>query len=170
MNKNLCNILLLALVGIAVAANGMAASMTGQPAATTVEKDTRCAVCGMFVAKYPNWLATLTMSDGAVKHFDGVKDMMAFSFAPQKYGAASAATVTEMQVKDYYTLKPVDARKAFYVVGSDVTGPMGHEFIPFTTREAADSFSQDHHGQSILTFDAITSKQVKSMRSGQRMK
>jgi nitrous oxide reductase accessory protein NosL len=134
-----------------------------------IAKDTRCAVCGMFVAKYPNWLATLTMSDGATLHFDGVKDMMVFFFNPGKYGAKPGATVSEMKVNDYYSLSPLDARKAFYVVGSDVTGPMGHEFVPFAAKEAAEAFSKDHQGKKVITFTEITAALVEEMRSGQRM-
>ena len=163
MKSILCKILLLAICCLWAASPAAAA-------ATTVDKSARCAVCGMFVAKYPNWLVSLTMSDGATNYFDGVKDMMAFYFAPQTYGAKPGVTIAEIRVNDYYTLKPIDARKAFYVVGSDVTGPMGHEFIPFSSKEAADSFSQDHHGMKTLTFEAITSEQVEAMRSGQRMK
>ena len=135
-----------------------------------VSKDTRCAVCGMFVAKYPNWVVTLTLSDGETKYFDGVKDMMVFYFAPQKYGVKAGTTVAEISVADYYSLAPVEARKAFYVVGSDINGPMGHEFIPFASKAAADSFSKDHQGKDIMTFEAITSEQVEAMRAGQRMK
>ena len=40
----------------------------------------------------------------------------------------------------------IDGRSAHYVVGSDVTGPMGKELIPFATREAALEFSKDHGG------------------------
>lgn len=164
MKNTLVNyFLLLSLTGV------LMAPASSPAAEQTVAKDTRCAVCGMFVAKYPNWLATLTMSDGETKHFDGVKDMMVFYFAPQKYGAKAGATIKEIQVNDYYTLSPVDARQAWYVVGSDVTGPMGHEFIPFATKDAAESFSKDHHGKKIQTFTEITAEQVESMRSGQRM-
>ncbi len=134
-----------------------------------VNKDTRCAVCGMFVAKYPNWIVTLTLSEGETKYFDGVKDMMVFYFAPQKYGAKAGATVTAITVADYYTLNPLEARKAFYVVGSDINGPMGHEFIPFASKSAAESFSKDHQGKDILTFEAISTAQVEAMRAGQRM-
>lgn len=158
------NLMLMLLVGLAVAIKPVLA------AEQVVAKDTRCAVCGMFVAKYPNWLATLTMSGGEIKHFDGVKDMMAFTFAPQKYGAKAGDTITEQKVNDYYTLTPIDAQKAFFVVGSDVTGPMGQEFVPFADKTAAESFSKDHHGKSILTFEGITSDLVEAMRSGQRMR
>jgi len=158
-------LVLVLLVGLMVVVSRPA--LAAEPA---VAKDTRCAVCGMFVAKYPNWLATLTMSDGDIKHFDGVKDMMVFTFAPQKYGAKAGSTIATLTVKDYYSLAPLDARKAFYVVGSDVTGPMGHEFIPFADKAAAESFSKDHQGKSIVTFEAITADQVESMRAGQRMR
>jgi len=135
-----------------------------------VDKETRCAVCGMFVAKYPNWVVTLTLSDGETKYFDGVKDMMVFYFAPQKYGVKAGTTIGEITVADYYALTPVEAKKAFYVIGSDINGPMGHEFIPFASKSAAESFSKDHQGKEILTFEAITPEQVETMRAGQRMK
>ena len=163
MKSYLCKILLLAILGVCAVSPVFAAE-------STVAKDARCAVCGMFVAKYPNWMVTLTMSDGATKYFDGVKDMMAFYFAPQTYGAKPGATITAIQVKDYYTLESVDAKKAFYVMGSDVTGPMGYELVPFATKEAAEGFSQDHHGGSVLTFEAVTTEQIEALRSGQRMK
>ena len=50
--------------------------------------DTRCSVCGMFVAKYPNWLTQIHYDDQKqVQFFDGVKDMMVFSFNPEKFNA-----------------------------------------------------------------------------------
>lgn len=162
MKKNLCK--LVVLLGLtALPLNVLAAEMA-------VDKNARCSVCGMFVEKYPNWLVSLKTSDGEIKYFDGVKDMMVFYFAPQKYGAKAGATVGEIMVVDYYSLSPVEARKAFYVVGSDINGPMGHEFIPFNSRGDAESFSNDHQGRNILTFEEITRDQVESMRSGQRMK
>ncbi|MBA3015357.1 MAG: nitrous oxide reductase accessory protein NosL [Proteobacteria bacterium] len=135
-----------------------------------LDKGTRCSVCGMFVAKYPEWVCQIIMSDGSSKYFDGVKDMMAFSFSPQKYGADAGTTPNEYLVKDYYTLTSVDGKKAFFVVGSDTTGPMGSEFIPFATKEAAEAFSKDHQGKKILPFTEITADLVESMRSGQTMK
>jgi nitrous oxide reductase accessory protein NosL len=139
-------------------------------ATDAVSNNTRCTVCGMFVAKYPNWLARIHYDDlGQTKFFDGVKDMMAFYFSPEKYGSASRESISAIFVKDYYSLNWLSAKEAFYVVGSDVYGPMGHELIPFATREAAESFSKDHHGKEILTFGAITPELIESLRLGQRM-
>ncbi len=135
-----------------------------------VEKDTRCSVCGMFVAKYPAWISQILFQNGKNEFFDGVKDMMAFYFQPRQYGGQKDNPVKEIWVKDYYSLNWSDGRKAFYVTGSDVYGPMGHEFIPFSSREAAEAFAKDHKGKSIFEFDQITGAMVDSMRVGTKMK
>lgn len=122
-----------------------------------------CAVCGMLVAKYPGWVAQVRLSDGKVVMFDGPKDMLAYYFAPAEYGAGEA-TVTDIVVRDYYSQKWIDGRAAVYVVGSDVYGPMGSEFVPFESREAATSFAKDHRGERILTFEEVDMALVQNMR------
>lgn len=135
-----------------------------------IKQDEKCRVCGMFVAKYQPWIAQLHYASGDVAMFDGVKDMMAFFFEPEKYGAAAGDTVSEIYVKDYYTQEWLDGKEAVYVLGSDVMGPMGHEFIPFNSTSAAENFVKDHTGKQILPFKDITLEQVSSMRGGMKMK
>ena len=142
----------------------------GMSVAQDVNKDARCTICGMFVAKYPAWITKIVHEKKTTLYFDGVKDMMVYFFHPEKYGADKANPIGELWLKDYYSLDWIDAKKAFFVIGSDVYGPMGHEFIPFSSNEAAVSFSKDHDGKKIITFDKITDEQVQSMRSGHRMK
>ncbi|HEX9181441.1 MAG TPA: nitrous oxide reductase accessory protein NosL [Burkholderiales bacterium] len=57
---------------------------------------------------------------------------------------------------EYYGLTRVDARKAYYVTGSDVLGPMGHELVPVANRADAEEFLRDHKGRRILGFDEVT--------------
>lgn len=135
-----------------------------------VPKNERCPVCGMFVAKYKPWITQLHLSGGKVHMFDGVKDMMAYYFTPQQFGGKKDAGVTAVWVKDYYTMEWIDGTKALFVVGSDVTGPMGHELIPFTTQQAAESFLKDHKGREIIAFDKITPEQISELRGGHMMK
>ena len=116
-----------------------------------------CPVCGMLVSKYPNWVATIVYKDGHAHHFDGAKDMFKFWHEPAKYAAGHRREdMVAIRVTDFYNLQPVDARKAFYVIGSDVLGPMGHEFVPLATREDAADFLKDHKGRRILSFDQVT--------------
>lgn len=140
-------------------------------ATNTVPDQTRCTVCGMFVAKYPNWLAQIHYADlSQTRFFDGMKDLMVFYFHPERYGGLPRDAIKEIFVQDYYSLNWLTAGDAFYVIGSDIYGPMGHELIPFITRAAAESFSKDHHGKDILTFDEITPALIESLRVGQRMR
>ena len=130
----------------------------------------RCIVCGMFVAKYPMWLASVGFDTGEQIYFDGVKDMMAFIFAPQDFGKTKEDKIIKVEVTDYYKQKWIDGKTAFYVIGSDVLGPMGHELIPFASRPAAENFLKDHHGSEIVSFSSITPKRISSMRMGHMMK
>jgi nitrous oxide reductase accessory protein NosL len=37
-----------------------------------------CPVCGMLVAKYPNWIAIVVYRDGHAHFFDGAKDLFKY--------------------------------------------------------------------------------------------
>jgi nitrous oxide reductase accessory protein NosL len=131
-----------------------------------VNKDEKCPVCGMFTYKYPKWAAQIFYKNGSEKQhysFDGVKDLMKFYFnanAWGKYDNAKKENIEHILVTDYYTQKAIDGTKAFYVIGSDVLGPMGNELIPFTKESDAKTFLHDHHGKSIVSFDKITKEDV----------
>ena len=116
----------------------------------------KCPVCGMFVAKYQDWVAAVTFKDGTRVFFDGVKDMMKYYFNMTKYAPGkTAADIQAIHVTDYYRLEPIDGRRAFYVVGSDVYGPMGKELIPFEKEAEAQEFMKDHKGKTVLPFGQI---------------
>ena len=124
----------------------------------------------MFVAKFDVWITQIRYDGATVYSFDGVKDMMAYYHNPSAYSGQDQSKISEIWVKDYYSLKWLDARRAFFVIGSDVHGPMGHELIPFSSKAAAESFLADHHGRQILEFDEITAATVDRLRVGNRMK
>jgi nitrous oxide reductase accessory protein NosL len=110
----------------------------------------------MFVAKYPEWTASIQFKDGSRSYFDGVKDLLKFYQTPDKFGSrAGRDAMASILVKDYYSLEMVDGRSAFYVLGSDVLGPMGKELIPFARRDDAAAFLKDHRGSRILRFSEL---------------
>lgn len=124
-----------------------------------------CPVCGMFVHKYPNWLAHIVFSDGSAAYFDGAKDMFKYLFDLKKYNPKkSREDIAAFWVTDYYTTKWIDGERACYVVGSDVLGPMGHELVPHGGEKAAHSFAKDHAGKRILNFKEIDLKLIEEMR------
>ncbi len=116
-----------------------------------------CPVCGMFVAKYPEWIATILYADGRALHFDGPKDFFKFVLEPDRYLPGYAgAPIAAMGVTEYYTLARIDARGAVYVLGSDTLGPMGHELVALETGADAADFMRDHAGKRQLGFDEVT--------------
>lgn len=130
-------------------------------------KDT-CPVCGMFVSLYPDWVATVLYQDGHAHHFDGTKDLFKYLLELPKYAPGhTPADITAIGVTDYYQVTRIDARNAWYVIGSDVLGPMGHELIPLTTAAEAEEFLKDHHGKRIIRFADVTPALLQALDQGQ---
>ena len=116
-----------------------------------------CPVCGMFIAKYPEWVATVLYRDGHADHFDGAKDMFKYLLRLDRYAPGRRlGDVAAISVTDYYGVERIDAENAFYVIGSDVYGPMGHELVPLAIEADAGEFLKDHAGERIVRFDDVT--------------
>ena len=137
---------------------GSSATLVNVKGQMEVPNEAKCPVCGMFVTKYPKWAARITESTNT-HYFDGVKDMMKFYIFDVDF-SYDRSKIKNIEVTDFYTLKAIDAKKAFYVVGSDLFGPMGNELIPFLSKEAAQNFLSDHGAEQVILFDAITPKLV----------
>lgn len=134
---------------LVLAVSGVAGAWDGPPAAPG-PKD-RCATCGMLVAKYPAWVAAIVRPDGSCLYFDGPKDLFRFLARP----GADTDRKAEVWVTDYYTAKPIKARDAVFVRGSDVLGPMGVELVPLASAELAEEFRADHGGEPPLDFEDV---------------
>lgn len=136
-------------------------ALAAPPAPTAKDK---CPVCGMFVSKYPDWVATVVFKDTTTLFFDGAKDFFTYYHNMSKYTPARNQTsISAITVNDYYTLKPINARQAHFVLGSDVYGPMGKELVPFEKAPDAQAFAKDHKGKRVLRFNDITPAILKSM-------
>lgn len=126
-----------------------------------------CPVCGMVVSKYPGWTASVTWRDGHAHYFDGAKDMFKFLHDLSRYAPGHRrADIAALFVTEYYDLMRIDARQAWYVIGSDVLGPMGHEFVPLASRADAEEFMRDHKGRRILGFGQIDRALPEALDSG----
>lgn len=125
---------------------------------------TKCPVCGMFVYKYKDFLAVIVLKGKEEVWFDGTKDLFKFYLNPNKYKKDfNRNNIEKILVTDYYSLRLIDAKKAYFVIGSDVYGPMGKELIPFDKFEDAKEFMRDHKGTKILKFNEIDDKIIREM-------
>jgi len=153
--------LLAAVLALCLASSSATA---GERKPVKATQEDKCPVCGMFVAKYPDFMAEILFKDGSYAVFDGVKDMMKYYFNLAKYNPSKTLSdIDSIHVTDYYQLDFVDGFNAFYVVDSNVFGPMGKEIIPFGKEEDAGEFMVDHAGKHILRWDAITRDVVKGL-------
>jgi nitrous oxide reductase accessory protein NosL len=148
--------ILLTMVG----ASGIAAETSPPKAPTKPSEKEKCPVCGMFVYKYPDWISATLMSNGEIFYYDGAKDM----FRHIKEHGNGKVQIISAWVTEYYALRMIDAKGAFYVLGSDIYGPMGHELIPFVTKEDAEEFMADHKGKRILRYHEVDTQLLKGLK------
>ena len=140
--------------------------LTGETSTISAAKTDKCPVCGMFVAKYPDFLAKIIFTDGSYAVFDGAKDMFKYYFNLKKYSAAKEISdIASIAVTDYYEMSSIDGREAWFVIGSDVYGPMGRELMPFAEKADAQGFMKDHSGKKILRFEEVTPDTIKRLDS-----
>ncbi len=124
----------------------------------------KCPVCGMIVGKYPDFLAEIVFKDGAYAVFDGAKDMFKYYFNLKKYNPSkNVSDIDSIYVTNYYDLTLINGYAAYYVLGSDVLGPMGRELIPLEKESDAKELLKDHKGQRILKFSEVTKEIVKGL-------
>jgi len=120
----------------------------------------RCPVCGDYIFRHQKWVVMLYYEKGGkMKHlaFDGVKEFLKFYFDPEKWGDYPNIRmhIKKIVFRDFENGKPIASHKTWFVIGSDVKGPKGSEFIPFADKERAERFMKRYNGREILRFKEI---------------
>jgi hypothetical protein len=96
----------------------------------------RCGTCGMRVDPSSPWVSYLT---------DNAREM-AFDTPHCALAAWKKSTlVSGARFREYYSQQLMPADRVRFVVGSDVVGPMGAEFVPVGVDHAG-RFARDHNG------------------------
>lgn len=114
--------------------------------------------CGMNVLEHPGPKGQVIFGPEPI-WFSSARDAVAFTMLPEEPKTYSAIYVSDMEhAPDWDNPGAdnwVDARAAFYVIGSSARGGMGAaETVPFSTRDAAERFAQDNGGE-VVTFEDI---------------
>lgn len=152
------------MTGIALVLLAVATVAAGADKPARFSPQDKCPVCGMFVAKYPDFAARIVYRDGSHAAFDGTKDMFIYYLNLKKYAPGkSVSQIASLSVTDYYSLDLVDGLSAWYVLGSDVLGPMGRELIPFARKADAMEFKRDHRGTRIVRFREVTAALLREL-------
>ena len=140
------------------------ASFAVEPKDSDLPHKEKCTVCGMFVSMFADWNAKIQFKDATQTIFCGAKCMFKYYLNMKKYNPSKNKNdVTVISVKDYYSKTSIDALQAFFVIWSDVYGPMGHEPIPFEKDADAKKFLQEHKGKKMIRFKDIHPSLIKSL-------
>lgn len=137
---------------------------SSSPSPRVPEPRSACPVCDMFVAPHPEWLAQIVLGDGTAVFFDGCKDLFTYLLDPDRFeSAATADRIAAIYVTGYYDQTAFEARAAFFVLGSDIHGPMGKELVPLRDLGEAEDFMRDHRGAAVLRFEDIDAEVLASL-------
>ena len=134
------------------------------PAPRELIRDAVGYFCGMTVLDHNGPKGQVFLTDRQQPlWFTSVRDTIAFTRLPGEPKNIAAIYVTDIGRASWDQPEPgtwIDARKAFYVLGSDRVGGMqAPEVVPFATREDAELFIQQHGG-GIYVFDTIPRESI----------
>jgi nitrous oxide reductase accessory protein NosL len=122
-------------------------------------KDTVGLVRHLKVYKYPEWVSKIELTNGKIIFFSSPKSMFEFYFRPAKWfdmGVKKEGDFKDIIVTDFNTLKPINAKGAFFVYGTNEISPGGDDLVAFGSYAEAQKFSKAHRGQRILSFKEVS--------------
>lgn len=122
-----------------------------------ITSNTVCSLDGMVLADYPGPKAQIHYAQGEPDFFCDTVEMFSIYLRPEQQKAITAIFVQDMGKADWMTPKGqwIDARKAFYVVGSKREGSMGPTIASFAEENSARQFAAQYGGK-VLPFAQVT--------------
>ena len=134
------------------------------PAPQVLTRDAIGYFCGMTVLDHNGPKGQVFLTDRKQPlWFTSVRDTIAFTRLPGEPKNIAAIYVTDIGSASWDQPEPgtwIEARKAFYVLGSDRIGGMQvPEVVPFATREDAKLFIKQHGGE-IFVFESIPRESI----------
>ena len=121
--------------------------------------ESRCVVCGMYPARYPEHRCQVMTGDGKTHHFCSSQCLVNFLAKPKEYlkkdVKVKSAWVTIPQEQSYEY-----AMGLYYLVGSSITGPMGKEAIPYRSKAMVQAAASKHGGK-VVRFNKLTPLLIK---------
>jgi len=147
-----------ALLGCALLLSACGKNAEAPVTAQDITQETFCALDGMLLADYPGPKAQIHYSgQPAPEFYCDTMEMFALLLKPEQARLVAAAFVQDMARTDWNLPRGawIDAKSAFYVVGSKKRGAMGPTLPSFGSRESAQKFA-DAEGGKVLAFAEIT--------------
>jgi copper chaperone NosL len=134
--------------------------------AIAIESGEECHLCGMIITNFPGPKGQLyERGQSQNRRFCSTRDMFAYLLDPEHQHNIQRAFVHDMAVtpwdhpdEDTY----IDAREAWYVVGSSRKGGMGPTLASFAEEAHASAFALKYGGQ-LYRFEQISLEMLSAM-------
>ncbi len=119
-----------------------------------------CPVCGMYPARYPKNKCQIQTKNKEVFHFCSTQCLFSFLADSAKYAGKDVSPFL-LWVIDFENGAWISGRTAYYVVGSNQSGPMGKEAFAFDKNEDAKKFTAQYSGKTVI-FQGVTVDKIKA--------
>ncbi|MGB0895437.1 MAG: nitrous oxide reductase accessory protein NosL [Parashewanella sp.] len=151
--------ILLLAVGIMLAACSKEPETLSAREAQAIHAGEECHLCGMFIKKFPGPKGELYLkTSDKIKKFCSTRDMFTFLLDPEYKKQVKEAYVHDMSKAHWKTPDDnhfIDARTAWYVIGSSQKGAMGKTLASFVDKLSAERFVTEFGGK-VRAFNEIT--------------
>lgn len=140
---------------VLLAACGEGQQVQAPPSPAELTRDAVGHYCGMIVIDHPGPKGQIFVKGQEQPlWFSSVRDTIAFTRLPEETAEIRAIYVNDMaQATDWAAPEPgtwINAREAYYVIGSSRRGGMGAlEAVPFSSQAAADEFVRNYGGRVV---------------------
>ncbi|MER9653064.1 nitrous oxide reductase accessory protein NosL [Mesorhizobium sp. M0152] len=145
------------LAGSLIAIAGCQRGPDKMPAPFAMTEDAMGRYCGMNILEHPGPKGQVILAKyNEPIWFSSARDSIAFTMLPEEPKDIRAIYVSDMAKASNWDNPGinnwVNAKDAFFVIGSDKKGGMGAaEVVPFSSSESARAFADEHGGQ-VLNF------------------
>jgi copper chaperone NosL len=115
----------------------------------------RCPVCGMPVMNYEKFAGAVQLKDETTYYFCSAGCLIRAWLHPEIFIGAPRGALQTAVVREYFTGRTIDARRVFWVAGSDVIGPMGPALVPLRDKRSVQTFIHRHGGHDTFLLDEL---------------
>ncbi|MBT2295809.1 nitrous oxide reductase accessory protein NosL [Pseudomonas fluorescens] len=147
------------LVCLALVACDKTESAPAAQAALAFHPSDECHVCGMVITDFPGPKGA-AVAAGGVKKFCSPAEMLGWWLQPENHRADVKLYVHDMGRSHWNTPDDehlIDARSAYFVLGSGLKGAMGMVLASFSDAQAAEKLARDTGGR-VLRLEDIDQK------------